>query len=182
MCTLLLLVCFYPRSSPETIPGMRTGLRMGGTKFSRDFLKSVFPGKGILPYARFDEDGFLVTGEDDEAVQNGDEIVLFVGEVEEIMGIVEVVKIVGVENIVVQGEYVVECSIEWEVVEEEVVEEEVVEEVIKKEVGMVTAVGLVEGEVFGERHWKGLPGDPHGRVALNIFSWWLPLCYFSSSN
>ena len=66
-----------------------------------------------------------------------------------------------------------------EEVEEEVVEKEVVEEVIKKEVGMLTTVGLVEGEVFGERHWKGLPRDPQGRVALKIFSWQLPLCYFS---
>ena len=85
------------------IQGMRTGLKMGGTKFLGDFSKLVFPGKGILPYARFDRDGFLVTGEDDEAVQNGDEVVLFAGEVEEVVGIVEVVKIVGVENIVVQG-------------------------------------------------------------------------------
>ena len=106
------------------------------------------------------------------------------------MGIVEVVKIVGVENIVVQGEYDVECGIEWEVVkekvveeeEEEVVEEEVVEEVTEKEVGIVTAVGLVEKEGFRERHWKGLPVDPQGRVTLNIFSWRLPLRYFSSSN
>ena len=65
----------------------------------------------------------------------------------------EVVEIVGVENIVVQGE----CGIEGEVVaevvvEEEVVEEEVEEEAITKEVGMVNAVGLFEEEVFVERH------------------------------
>ena len=72
--------------------------------------------------------------------------------------------------------------VEEEVVEEEVVEEEVVEEVIERKVGMVTAVGLVEGEVFGERHWKGLPGGPQGRVALSTFSWWLLLRYFSSSS
>ena len=124
-----------------------------------------------MPYARFGGDESLVAREDDGTV-------LFVGEVEEFAGIVGVVEIVGVENIVVQGEHVVENGIVGEVVEEEVVEE-----VIEKEVGMVTAVGLVEGEVFRERHWKGLPMDPQGRVALNTFSWWLLLrCFFSSTD
>ena len=68
-----------------------------------------------------------------------------------------------------------ECGIEGVVV--------VVEEVIEKGVGMVTAVELVEGEVFGERHWKGLPRDPQGRVAMNTFSWRLLLrCFFSASD
>ena len=38
------------------------------------------------------------------------------------------------------------------VMEEEVVEEQVEEEVITKEVGMVNSVGLVEEEVFVQRH------------------------------
>ena len=47
---------------------------------------------------------------------------------------------------------VAEVVVEEEVVEEQVVKEEVVEEMITKEVGMVNAVGLVEEEVFVERH------------------------------
>ena len=50
---------------------------------------------------------FLIAEEDDGTVPDE---VLFFGEVEEI---VEGVKIMGVENIVVLGEYVVECGIEW---------------------------------------------------------------------
>ena len=120
-----------------------------------------------MPYARFGRNGFLVAGKDGGAV-------LFVGEVGEAVGAVE---IVGVEKIVVQEEHVVECNIEVGV------EEEVVEEVIEKEVGMLTTVGLVEGEVLGKRHWKGLPRDPQGRVALNTFSWRLLLrCFFPSSD
>ena len=123
-----------------------------------------------------------MAGEDDVTVQD----VLFV---DEVVGIVRVVEIVGVENIVVQGEHIVECGIEGEVVakeevvEEEVVEEEVVKEVIEKDVGMITAVRLVEEEVFEERHLKGFPGDPQGRAALNTLSWRLPVrCFFSSSD
>ena len=32
---------------------------------------------------------------------------------------------------------------------------------------MVTAVGLVEVEVFRERHWRGLPRDPQGWAAIS---------------
>ena len=62
--------------------------------------------------------------------------------------------IVRVVNIVVQGEYGIEGEVVRAevVVEEEAVGEEVEEEVITKEVGMVNAVGLVEVEVFVERH------------------------------
>ena len=60
--------------------------------------------------------------------------------------------------------------------------EVVVEKVVEKEMGVVSAVELVEGEaVFEERRWRSLPRDPQSRVALNTFYWQLPFCYFSSS-
>ena len=113
------------------------GLEREGKKSSADFLGKVSLGTEILPCARFGGGESLVAGEGDVTVQ----------------------AIVRVVNIVVQGEsgiegevVVAEVVVEGEVVEEEVVGEEVEEEVITKEVGMVNAVGLVEVEVFVERH------------------------------
>ena len=140
---LLPLILPPQESLPETILERRTSLERGGIKSSEDFLGKVSHETEILPYARFGGDEFLVAGEDDGTV-------LFVGEVEEVVGIV------GVEIIFVQGEHVVECGIEGEVVEEEVVEE-----VTEKEVGMLTAVGLVEGEVFGGKHSNVSRGYGH---------------------
>ena len=145
MQNLLSLVLSPQELLLETILERRTGLEREGIKSSKDFFGKVSHGTEILLYARFGGGKFLVAGEDDVTVQD----VLFV---EEVVGIVRVVEIVEFENIVLQG------SMLWsavlmaeEVVEEEVVEEEVVEEVIAKEVGMVTAVELVEEEVFGEK-------------------------------
>ena len=123
----------------ETIPGRRMGLEREGKSPQKIFLGKVSLGTEILPYARFGRGESLVVGEDDVTVQ-------------EVVGIVRVV------NIVVQGKYGIEeeveaeVVVEEEVVEEEVVEEEVEEEVITKEVGMVNAVGLDEEEVFVENH------------------------------
>ena len=117
--------------------GEGDGLREGREKVLSRFLGKVSLGTEILPCAKFGESEFLVAGEGDVTVQ----------------------RIVRVVNIVFQGEYgiegevvVAEVVVEEEVVEEEVVGEEVEEEVITKEVGMVNAVGLVEVEVFVERH------------------------------
>ena len=68
-------------------------------------------------------------------------------------GDVTVQAIVRVVNMVVQGKSGIEGEVVVaEVVVEEEVGEEVEEEVITKEVGMINAVGLVEVEVFVERH------------------------------
>ena len=111
------------------------GLREGREKvLSRFFWESL---SWDLPYARFGGGESFVAGEGDVTVQ----------------------RIVRVVNIVFQGEYgiegevvVAEVVVEEEVVEQEVVGEEVEGKVIIKEVGMVNAVGLVEVEVFVERH------------------------------
>ena len=108
------------------------GLEREGKKSSADFWGKVSLGTEILPYARFGGGKFFVAGEGDVTVQ----------------------RIVRVVNIVFQGGYGIEGEVvvEEEVVEQEVVGEEVEGEVITKEVGMVNAVGLVEVEVFVERH------------------------------
>ena len=70
-----------------------------------------------------------------------------------VQGIVRVVDIVVQRKYGIEGEVIMaEVLVEEEVVEQEVVGKEVEEEVITKEVGMVNAVGLVEVEVFVERH------------------------------
>ena len=121
----------------ETIPERRMGLEREGKKSSADFLGKVSLGTEILPCARFGGGESLVAGEGDVTVQ----------------GIVRVVKIVVQGEYGIEGEVVVaEMVVEEEVVVQEVVDEEVEEEVITKEVGMVNAVGLVEVEVFVERH------------------------------
>ena len=135
MQNLLPLVLSPRESLSETISERRTGLERGGIKFSEDFSGKVSRRTEILLYARFGGDQSLVAGEDDGTV-------LFVEEVEEVVGIM------GVENIVVQGEHVVECGIEGEVVEE----------VIEKEVGMVTAVGLVEEWFWGKGIGRAFQG------------------------
>ena len=63
----------------------------------------------------FDGGESLVAGEDGVTVKK-------------VVGIVRVVELVGVENILVQGDHIVERGNEGEVVAEVVVEEEVVEE------------------------------------------------------
>ena len=72
----------------------------------------------------------------------------------------EVVDFVGFVK--VQGEHAVEYGIEGKVVREMVVKE-----MVEEEMGVASAVELVEGEA--ERHWRGLPNDPQSRAALNTF-------------
>ena len=112
--------------------GEEDGLREGREKVLIRFLGKVSLGTEILPCARFGGGESLVAGEGDVTVQ----------------------AIVRVVNIVVQGESGIEGEVVVAevVVEEEVVGKEVEEEVITKEVGMINAVGLVEVEVFVERH------------------------------
>ena len=52
--------------------------------------------------------------------------------VQEVVGIARVVELAGVESIFVQGEHVVECGIEEEVVAQVVVEEEILEEKVEE--------------------------------------------------
>ena len=92
MQNLLPLFLSPQESLPETILERRTGLERGGIKSSEDFGGKFSHGSEILPYARFDGNKFLVAGGNDGTV-------LFVGEVEEVMGIVGFVKILGIENI-----------------------------------------------------------------------------------
>ena len=59
---------------------------------------TVFLGNEISPYALFDGDELLVTGENDGVVQDEVEVevVLFVGEVLEVVWVVKFVGVVGV--------------------------------------------------------------------------------------
>ena len=128
-----MLIPFLQELLLETVPERRVDSAREGNKSSKDFLGRVSRGTVILLYVIFGGGESLVAG--DITVQ-------------EVVGIARVVELVGVESIFSQGEHVVECSIEGEVVAQVVVEEEVVEE----EVEMVNAAELVEEEVLEKRH------------------------------
>ena len=90
----------------ETVPERRVVL-------ARDFFGRVSRGTVILLYVIFGGGESLVAG--DITVQ-------------EVVGIARVVELAGVESIFAQGEHVVECGVEGEVVAQVVVEKEVVGE------------------------------------------------------
>ena len=124
----------------------------------------------------------MVTEGTQDEVEVEVEIVPIVGFVV-VEKVVEVVGVVGVVNFVgfagVQGVHVVEFGIEGEVVEEMVVEEMVVEEM-----GLVSVVGIFEGEAVegeAERHGRGLPRGRQCRAALCTSFSRFPLRCFSSS-
>ena len=152
MQLLLVLVLVPPGSAPGTALESRTDSEMGETKFLEGLGVIVSPKNEIFLHAGFDEGGLLVTGGNEGVVQDEVkvevEVVLFVE-------VVEVVDFVGFVR--VQGKHAVGYGIEGVMVEKMVVEE----------MGMASAVELVEGEA--ERHWRGLPKDPQGRAALNTF-------------
>ena len=83
-------------------------LAKGGSKSSKDFFGRV-------------SRGTVIFGGGESSVA-GDTTV------QEVVGIVRVVELAGVESIFAQGEHVVECGVEGEVVAQVVVEEEVVGE------------------------------------------------------
>ena len=87
-------------------------LAKGGSKSSKDFFGRVSRGTVILLYVIFGGGESLVAG--DITVQ--------------VVGIARVVELVGVGSIFAQGEHVVECGVEGEVVAQVVVEEVVVGE------------------------------------------------------
>ena len=88
-------------------------LAKGVCKSSKDFFGRVSRGTVILLYVKFGGGESLVAG--DITVQ-------------EVVGIARVVELAGVESIFAQGDHVVECGFEGEVVAQVVVEEEVVGE------------------------------------------------------
>ena len=70
-------------------------------------------------------------------------------------------------------------------IEGEVVEEIVLEETVAEEIGLVSMVGLVEGQAVegeAEKHWKDLPRGHQCRTALRTSFSRLPLRCFSSLN
>ena len=91
-----MLILFLRELLLETVPERRMDSVRGGNKSSKDFFGTV-----ILLYVIFGGGESLVAG--DITVQ-------------EVVGIARVVKLAGFESIFVQGEHVVVCGIEGEVV------------------------------------------------------------------
>ena len=129
----LLVLMLLVLALPGLTPGTALERKMGETKFLVDFGGIVSPKNAVFSCAGSDEDEFLVT-----AGVTQDEV-----EIVPIVGVVEVEKVQEVVGFVgVQGVHVVEFGIEGEVVEEVVVEK-----TVEEEMGLVSMVGFVEGEV-----------------------------------
>ena len=113
-----MLILFLRELLLETVPVRRVDSARGGNKSSDDFFGRVVRGTVILLYVIFSGGESLVAG--DKTVH-------------EVVGIARVVELAGVESIFAQGEHVVECGIDGEVVAQVVVKEEVVEEEVVEE-------------------------------------------------